>query len=653
MPENASLPASAVRIARLNVSYLLSGRHPSPAAVRARLDSLLERQLPSACVSSLGPLCPDSDPSIWFIRRLDVNLTADADADGENGQIPRAWSEALARILQRALSNGDLRDDVLRFPHPAAYLAQFLRDLAGGVAWSKWYYDGFNGLRALPVNAALREALCREPATGEAALRQLANDGRFEKVLRALTEADCRTVLKALCGTADNAAAPDATTSYLRAALRAWQNTGRLTAEPAVRYHTALQLYLAMRDGDAAPSPALLLAIHALLWLARWTTSSQAGPLLAALQRGDTATAFALVSGDDVEALTTLLRCDRATVTDIAEQLRAAATGGAHAAGVQTGEPRITSFGGAFWLLPRIDDLKLEGCAAALPDFEGKALAALLRFLILLKCLGARRAPRAFFDPMLREVARVSPDLSVQDVRAWAREVTPEMTDDFQARWMTLCRRQGLISSRWLSVRPARRGRLLLLADGERNIYLRATRSINQLMSALEEEQQVEHCADAVLCDPALAAMLPATVSGMPVYAWNSSEAAAWATEDPSLTACLERARPPDDDLTYMNLASLLRRSARHLDLALSLAARGVLGAFAWRLPGFAWSSADFLYTNFLDVTATVEPGAEHWLVRLTRPPLHIVLAMTGAAHDTYHVSWLGGRRVQLTRSES
>ena len=104
--------------------------------------------------------------------------------------------------------------------------------------------------------------------------------------------------------------------------------------------------------------------------------------------------------------------------------------------------------------------------------------------------------------------------------------------------------------------------------------------------------------------------------------------------------------------MTYLSLFSLLR-GARHLDLALSLAARGVLRLFAWRLPGFAWSRTGKLYANFLDVTATVEPEAKRWLVSVSRPPLHVVLAMTGAAHDTYRVSWLGGRLVQLTMSES
>ena len=178
MTAPSSLQASAARIGRLNISYLLSENYPSPAAVRSRLDSLMEREVPSTCASSLGPLCPGSDPSVWFIRRLDVNLAVDADS--ENAQIARAWSQE--RVLQRILSNGDAGEEVLRFSGRAAYLAQFLRDLADGVAWSKWYYAGFNGLRTLPANGALREAMCREPATGEAALRQLANDGRLEKV---------------------------------------------------------------------------------------------------------------------------------------------------------------------------------------------------------------------------------------------------------------------------------------------------------------------------------------------------------------------------------------------------------------------------------------------------------------------------------------
>ena len=94
-------------------------------------------------------------------------------------------------------------------------------------------------------------------------------------------------------------------------------------------------------------------------------------------------------------------------------------------------------------------------------------------------------------------------------------------------------------------------------------------------------------------------------------------------------------------------------RGARHCDIALSLIARAVLRGFTWRLPGFAWSSASYLYENFLDVAATIQPDEHRWSVHLTLAPLHIVLAMTGAAQDEYSLSWLNQHEVSLTTAET
>jgi hypothetical protein len=229
------------------------------------------------------------------------------------------------------------------------------------------------------------------------------------------------------------------------------------------------------------------------------------------------------------------------------------------------------------------------------------------------------------------------------------------MAGDFQARWAAFCQRSGAINSRWLCVRTARRGRLMLLTDGERNLWLRAVRSVDELSQALQsihEAQFTDHESPLPLfCDPALVSILPPTVAGIPVLAWKSAKALEHATDDSVLATYLARAHSLDEDLSYLNPTSLLR-GTRGCDLALSLIANAMLRSFAWRLPGFAWSSAEYLYMNFLDVTATIEPEGEHWSVRLTRPPLHVVMTMTGAASDSYRVSWLDKRRVQLTTSE-
>jgi hypothetical protein len=607
MPANPSPPGSIVRIARLNLNCLVPRDHLLPEVVRGQLRSIAESNLQSVCARQLAPLCPENDPSVWFIRRLDIGSAVDA--RWEPDRLAKTLSEPIERALRHKLCDGTDGAEALCFPDRAAYLAQFLRDLADGVAWSKWYYDQWEGLRALPTNATIREALSRNPAIGETGLLQLVKENRAGKVLSAMTEADCRAVLSAFCAMAAVTETGGITASHLQVAWEAWQSNRELSRELPARHHTTLQLYLAFRNGDAPPASALLQAIRA---------------------------------------------------AQVAEQVRAPATNSAHADGVQAREPLFTPFGGVFWLLPRIEDLKLEECAAALPDFQNNAPAALVRFLVLLKCLGAPRAPHAFFDPVLREVVGMSPDLRDEEIRAWARQVTPERTLDFQVRWLAHCRHQGMISRRWLCVRPARRGRLLLLADGERDTWLYLARSIQELIQYLEAGLQPKGndpystlpAVHALLCDPALVGMLPVSVSDVAVRAWNSSEAAAWSADDALLATCLERARLPDEDLAYLSLVSLLR-GTRHLDLALSLAARSVVRSFAWRLPGFAWSSADFIYTNFLDVTATVEPQADDWLVHIARPPLHIVLAMTGAAEDTYHVSWLDKREVRLTTSAS
>jgi hypothetical protein len=80
------------------------------------------------------------------------------------------------------------------------------------------------------------------------------------------------------------------------------------------------------------------------------------------------------------------------------------------------------------------------------------------------------------------------------------------------------------------------------------------------------------------------------------------------------------------------------------LDRVLCLIARAVLRDFAWRLPGFAQSSLAHLWTNFLDVPARLQDFSDRRVVRLTPPPLHVVLSMTGMLGATYRIAWLDDR---------
>src|SRR3954467_10527544 len=120
MTVDAATPGSALRIGRLNATWLVPRDHPSPALLRARLDRILERDLAPACARIASPLCEDSDTTVWFIRQLSVNLAADAST--ETQRVSEAWAGQLARALGRQLRQGDDGVDAIRFPNRAAWI---------------------------------------------------------------------------------------------------------------------------------------------------------------------------------------------------------------------------------------------------------------------------------------------------------------------------------------------------------------------------------------------------------------------------------------------------------------------------------------------------------------------------------------------------
>jgi hypothetical protein len=86
-------------------------------------------------------------------------------------------------------------------------------------------------------------------------------------------------------------------------------------------------------------------------------------------------------------------------------------------------------------------------------------------------------------------------------------------------------------------------------------------------------------------------------------------------------------------------------RGARRMIAGL---ARRVLGRFAGRLPGFASASPVFLRTNLLGAGASLSERDGVAVVRLERPPLDVLLSITGAGEC--RLALPDGRIVQLER---
>lgn len=92
-------------------------------------------------------------------------------------------------------------------------------------------------------------------------------------------------------------------------------------------------------------------------------------------------------------------------------------------------------------------------------------------------------------------------------------------------------------------------------------------------------------------------------------------------------------------DRDYLTFDFIQKESPGNMR-SLGLAAYAVLSMFAKRLPGFATSSFPHLHRNFLSCQATMEVSTSRYSVTLSRPPLDVILNMTGMSRTTYQLTW-------------
>ena len=92
--------------------------------------------LGTALEDVLAPIVPADDPSVWVIRRLDVDLAFAAELEDVRA-LAQVWASEITRSLLRSLRDGE---DVVRFANRAAYIAHFAADAATGHDTGCWYY---------------------------------------------------------------------------------------------------------------------------------------------------------------------------------------------------------------------------------------------------------------------------------------------------------------------------------------------------------------------------------------------------------------------------------------------------------------------------------------------------------------------------------
>lgn len=367
-----------LRIGRLANTYLASRGHPAPERLRSELDELARHRISACCERALSELIDPRDKSVWVIDELNVDFLMDVSAAPPE-ELAAFWAAQIAQSLFKTFCAGPDGEHVIRFKDRAEYLARFLRDLYDGRAWGKWYYSQFETLRSLPANAAMREALFREPDDAEQTLIHLHQNGQLKSIANSLSAFD-QGLLVQLCSPEETTP----TSACFSAALHAWKELGpRRTAFD-------LELYAQMRSSHPQLSSAeVRSSIIRLNVIARWIELSQFNTLLSALRADDVTQAIKLLPAQEQESLLflyslsaaepawigTLGSLDKTDSSGLTKEERPALL----SAGVTTFR---SSLGGLFLLLPGLVENKELVRLFGRPDDK------MLRYLLLRACCG-------------------------------------------------------------------------------------------------------------------------------------------------------------------------------------------------------------------------------------------------------------------------
>lgn len=679
---------NSVAIRKMNTEYLVSNQHPEPFAIRDRLDRVLRRDVASSLASVLRHGMPPSDDSLMFVRSLSIDISVNADWD--DGMLAAAWADSIARGLARVIGDRQRDDEIAWFASWADYLADFLRQASTGTAWNRWYFSRFKGLRMLPTSAAMRTALTRDACEGLAALHAMPAPD-VAGTLSAMTRGDARRVTDALF-----AAGPAHSDSLARALVHTW-SAGTFSAatsdeEPGCTLLLCIEL---ARGYVRFVGHALAESARGLIRLARLMDRISAGetmPLREAVARGDLAALYAAAGTADGEVIAPLCQWPhdlRVSVTqrvsekvdpsaarsstdwETVSPVRSRDTGSQKSHGgmrervseddpshlwdlANPGDAQETSFGGLFLLLPILDEILKPEAVSNWPDPEGCSAISALRTLILSRCFGRERSLRVLGDPLVCAFAG-APGLVTRDIYDWLSEVTRTrwrtLTEDISARIRPVSLPSA--SSVLIGSVPSRGGRTAIAIESHRGCWLFAAGyQAARPMRLIERVLQQAHRVDAtglVIQDAALLEGFQSADFDIPVF-WNEDPGIS-ETLDGSQTGLREqRARLGRlaSEFAYLGDHSPYRM-ATHADLALRVAAQNVLRLFASRLPGFAHSSLTHLHHNFLATRASVENEVSgRIVVRLTRPPLHLILNMTGMSRAAYRLSWMEERLFAL-----
>lgn len=601
---------SLVQIKKMSVDITLSQWGASPQqkslyefqrAIRSELSDVLS--------DLLQPL-DNAGEGLLFIKRLEVDCELDLSTDRKH--LFRFLAAAIRNNLV-ALMNSSQLGYLALFASEREYYARFLCDLMEGRAWQHWYYQRFDGLRALPLSAAIRTCLLNEPQALPAAFTLPHHISATLSSI--LSEQDCNTILQVI----HQRNARDFSTP-----ATGQMETDEFNALLPIIFqrldvhccHNLLrtQLYLALTTTIPDKKNTAHLPDHgvrALISLKHYQlhhNEAEVQYLTTALHDGDQDRVRALITNTEWIELCWIFSQPRARIAAITSALhKPAASASVSNHNVIAG--RFTPFGNILFLLQHMNELPLADWFGAWPDCDGADAVNLFTLLAICDCQGPGKFHSAFKDSLVQDLCGVKTatryPLSFSRLSEWLNALP---MDIFHA------------------LNKQMKNHILDMVFDTRG------RASSRTLVIEQEQQQFQIHVDSKRNHWLCLAIEPVAVSNTQL---NSS------------VKNLDIPPQTEADLEFLWNALPAQLATHGMTLTCVLAHYS-FRRFAMRLPGFSQSSLTYLLQNFLAMTLTLKEKDHFFSARLSRVPMSVLLNMTGINRTPVHLPMFDSRPLHL-----
>lgn len=571
---------SSLQIHRLNIQYILDESTTSATEEKKRLDRMATEQLARTLGQSLSPLF-SRKPGLVLFDKLECELTFDS--THSNRAIVEAWTSEITRVLSRYLQD-DTCQAMVYYDTFEDLLSAFLIDLIKGQAWNNWAYRTFDGLKMLPLSAALRTAILDNQDVGMKVLLAM-NQTEQRMVVRALGKVESHRVLSTLAS--NNSDVGVNLDKVARQILSVLDNDLLISNETSA---SSLYLFLQVNATHRMNCKIQARLIREIVQL---KTSLADSAFYHSVNKNDKL-AIEKIINTETEIIAGLSPATRNIIINILSKNHEDIVCDTTIDTMNGDAGRcLTLFGGAILLIRFIAELPINKFPGITDDD-----AICLRMIILAKAMGNERFIDVFNNPVLRELLAVPPTLTVRAATDWA-------ANQPQDRWQD-----------WMH----------MLADWRRGQW-----------PAKEDKQ--------VLCNRfGIQHLLSERVKG----AWLYSVSATNISELNKLNVPASDNKVPVDsrmlrrslaDFHYLRIP-LIASMNENIDMALSVMSQSVMRDFSFCLSGFSDSSLSFLYDNFLAFSAQMEKVENGYHVHLGRPSLNVILNMTSLQREQVSLPW-------------